>query len=438
VSASVTNGSAFYRCLAAHTSGTFATDLAAGKWVLIVDFATIALVAAAMIAVTPSGTLTSDAQTSFQVLDSGKAPTSHLHPSSAISDSTAAGRALLTAADATAQNVLLGTTSLGFGPGDIKETATLVLQTGWYWCDGSNKNRVTDANLFNAITIQQTGVLTSGSAVVTGLSDTTNAGNTPMSPGMPVSGTGIQSGTLIQSVDSATQVTLTKTATSSATTALVFAPFGVGDGSTTFGIPNRAYLAVGRDNASSSASNVTQVSTSISLTSGSTSATVGSTAGLAIGMGVSHPKLILGTTITAISGTTLTPSAGATATASGTARFSPLLDAQTLGAIGGSQTRGLTRSNLPNVVPTFTGSASALSITSTFTGTPNLAVIGLATGGSSTFAGGSQGIAGITGTVTSTGTTVAAGTVQDINGGVTQTAFITDPPKIVVNYIIKR
>jgi hypothetical protein len=77
VNASVTSGSAFYRCLVAHTSGVFATDLAAGNWVLIVDFATIALVAASMIAVTPSGSLTSNVQTSLQALDSGKAPTSH-------------------------------------------------------------------------------------------------------------------------------------------------------------------------------------------------------------------------------------------------------------------------------------------------------------------------------------------------------------------------
>jgi hypothetical protein len=74
VNASVTEGSAFYRCLVAHTSGTFATDLAAGKWVLIVDFATIALVAASMIAVAPSGSLTTDVQTSLQALDNGKAP----------------------------------------------------------------------------------------------------------------------------------------------------------------------------------------------------------------------------------------------------------------------------------------------------------------------------------------------------------------------------
>ena len=95
--ASVTHGSAFYRSPAAHTAGVFATDLAAGKWVLIVDFATIALVAAAMIAVTPSGSLTTDVQTSLQALDTGKAPLSHTQVASTISDSTAAGRALLTA-----------------------------------------------------------------------------------------------------------------------------------------------------------------------------------------------------------------------------------------------------------------------------------------------------------------------------------------------------
>jgi hypothetical protein len=199
VNASVTHGSAFYRCLVAHTASDFATDLAAGKWVLIVDFATIALVAASMIAVTPSGSLTSDVQTSLQALDTGKAPFSHTQLSSTISDSTAAGRALLTAADATAQNVLLGTTTLGFQSGDIKETSVLVLQAGWYYCDGSNKNRVTDVNLFNAITIQQTGTVSNGSPVITGLLDTTNGGSTPISPGMPVSGIGIPSGAVVLS-----------------------------------------------------------------------------------------------------------------------------------------------------------------------------------------------------------------------------------------------
>lgn len=34
----VFSGTAFYKCLASHTSGTFATDLAAGKWELLADF----------------------------------------------------------------------------------------------------------------------------------------------------------------------------------------------------------------------------------------------------------------------------------------------------------------------------------------------------------------------------------------------------------------
>ena len=219
--------------------------------------------------------LTSDAQTSLQALDTGKAATSHTHPSSAISDSTAAGRALLTAADVNAQNVLLGTTLLGHQPGDVKETACLILQSGWYYCDGSVKNRVTDANLFNAITIQQSGVLTNASPTVTGLSDTSN-----MFIGMPMSGTGVPVSTVIQSVDSSTQITMNQNATSSSTTALVFAPYGVGDGSTTFNLPNRAYVGVGRDNASGSASNITQVSTTIATTNGSAAVVVASATGL--------------------------------------------------------------------------------------------------------------------------------------------------------------
>jgi hypothetical protein len=97
--------------------------------VLIVDFATIALVAASLIAATRSGSLTSNVQTSLQALDSGKAPRSHTHVSTAISDSTTAGRALLTAADAATQNALLGTTTLGFQSGNVKETASLNLET---------------------------------------------------------------------------------------------------------------------------------------------------------------------------------------------------------------------------------------------------------------------------------------------------------------------
>ena len=74
----------------------------------IADLTAIPRVAANQIAVTASGLLTTDVQGSLQALDAGKAATSHTHVSSAISDSTAAGRAMLTAATLAAQQALLG------------------------------------------------------------------------------------------------------------------------------------------------------------------------------------------------------------------------------------------------------------------------------------------------------------------------------------------
>jgi hypothetical protein len=113
-SSTVFNGSGYYRCLIMHTSGTFATDLAALKWQLIVNLASVPLVAANQIAVTPSGNLTTDVQGSLQAIDAAKAALSHTHLSTAISDSTAAGRAMLTAANLAAQQTLLGLGTLAF------------------------------------------------------------------------------------------------------------------------------------------------------------------------------------------------------------------------------------------------------------------------------------------------------------------------------------
>lgn len=109
----VFHGSAFYRCLTAHTAGVFATDLAASKWELIVDLSTIPLVDATQIAFTPTGGIAaSTVAGALAELDSEKAASSHTHPASAISDSTAAGRTLLTAATAAAQRTALGLGSI--------------------------------------------------------------------------------------------------------------------------------------------------------------------------------------------------------------------------------------------------------------------------------------------------------------------------------------
>ena len=107
--------SAVYRCLVAHTSGTFSTDLAASKWVLIIDLAALTLAAASQISNTPAGTIAATTvQAAIDELASEKAATSHTHASSAISDSTAAGRDMLTAANVAAQQTLLGLGDLAY------------------------------------------------------------------------------------------------------------------------------------------------------------------------------------------------------------------------------------------------------------------------------------------------------------------------------------
>lgn len=63
----------------------------------------------------------------------------------------------------------------------------------------------------------RSGTLTNGSAVVTGLPKTSD-----LTVGMVVAGTGVAAGSKIQSIDSASQVTLTANATASGTNALAF------------------------------------------------------------------------------------------------------------------------------------------------------------------------------------------------------------------------
>ena len=81
--------------------------------------------------------------------------------------------------------------------------------------------RVTFPGRFTLVTgptVTQTGTLTSGSAVVTGLSDTS-----AFAGALGVSGTGIPAGTYVQTVDSSTQITLTQAATASGSVSLTFA-----------------------------------------------------------------------------------------------------------------------------------------------------------------------------------------------------------------------
>jgi microcystin-dependent protein len=109
--------------------------------------------------------------------------------------------------------------------------------------------------------------------------------------------------------------------------------WGVGDGSTTFNLPNgsgRTFVGVDAN------TNIIQATTTITTTSASATATVASATNLVIGMIVVSANVPAGTTISDISGTTITLSAAATASASGTAaRFSIFTDANVVGSYGG-------------------------------------------------------------------------------------------------------
>ena len=117
--------------------------------------------------------------------------------------------------------------------GMVADFATPIAPTGWLECDGSAVSRTTFATLFSAITIQQTGTRTNNSPTITGLADTSG-----MRVGYLVGGTGIIGGTVILSVDSGTQITISVNAVSSGSATVVVSPWAQGDGFSTFNLPD--------------------------------------------------------------------------------------------------------------------------------------------------------------------------------------------------------
>ncbi len=131
--------------------------------------------------------------------------------------------------------------------------------------------------------------------------------------------------------------------------ALTSTAFGIGDGTTTFNVPDlRGRTLFALDNLNGTAANVLQVSTTLTTTSGSPTATVGSATNIAPGMVIVSANVTAGTTVSAIVSTTVTMSANATGNGSGVAaRFSAMSDAQTIGATGGAQNHTLSTPELP-------------------------------------------------------------------------------------------
>lgn len=118
--------------------------------------------------------------------------------------------------------------------GEIFDFAGVFPPLDSYECDGTAYSRTFDADLFNAITIQTTGGVNNASPVLTSIPSTSG-----MAPGMAISGAGIPTGATIASIQSGTAIVLSANMTATATNVpIVVAPWGVGDGLTTFNVPN--------------------------------------------------------------------------------------------------------------------------------------------------------------------------------------------------------
>ncbi len=247
---------------------------------------------------------------------------------------------------------------------------------------GQAVSRSTYASLFSAMSATATISCTSGSPNITVSADIANR--------MPIGGAieGVAcfiAGTTVSS-KSGTTLTLSNNAGATTSTAIVFIPWGNGDGSTTFNIPNlQGRAVVGRDNMSGSAAGVV------------------------------------------------------TAAFYGT-------NPDSLGANGGAQSTTLSQSALPNtgiaLTGTLAGTPGGVSVTSsvsTVFQTPSVINTSSGVGGAG-FDGGqnsSSSISAITSTGSFTPAGSVSGTTSSINGGVAQTAFSQIQPSVTIDWIIK-
>lgn len=137
-----------------------------------------------------------------------------------------------------------GTATVGDGDvvGTIKAYGGFLAPYGYVFSYGQELIRASFPEALAALTNQQTVSCTSGSATLTGFSSTDQF---PI--GAPVEGLCLNPGTTIVSKTPST-VTVSSTAITSSNTAITVFPFGNGNGSTTFNVPDlRGRVIAGRD-----------------------------------------------------------------------------------------------------------------------------------------------------------------------------------------------
>lgn len=129
-------------------------------------------------------------------------------------------------------------------PGIEEEYAGIELPVGYLWCDGTAYSRTTYAVLFAAMSKTCTGT-THSSGTVDGVSVDLRVKGLL---GAWVEGTGIPTNTVITSIPNATSFTMSQAATSSLVgVSLRIIPYGQGDASTTFNVPDRrGFVTAGR------------------------------------------------------------------------------------------------------------------------------------------------------------------------------------------------
>lgn len=168
-------------------------------------------------------------------------------------------------------NIQLGANDLTVNSGGIMVASTV----------GASNKTISGTGFISPNFITQKGTATSGSAVLTGLDTTVG-----LYVGMPVTGAGIPANTAVQTIDSASQITLNNSATAAGTPALVFGSqemiihhYGTGDLliSAPFGGPS--------------------VSQSGTNTKDSATVTVADTSVLSLGMGIAGTGIPAGSTI---------------------------------------------------------------------------------------------------------------------------------------------
>lgn len=133
-------------------------------------------------------------------------------------------------------------------PGTIRQTAAFGVDPGWLYCNGAEQSRSTYAALFAKLSRLLVADTVNGAAQITSTTGTFVVGF--FRAGMPISGPGIQAGTTIQLPITGTTIGLSLpcNATASGVTVAV-CPWGVGDGSTTFNVPDfRGRMLIGQDN----------------------------------------------------------------------------------------------------------------------------------------------------------------------------------------------